>query len=396
MKPLHVRAVRGSLWRLGLGLALLACGDGTSEPDPSAAVPVWRVDPEPLAIIGRVEGPEEELLSNVTGAVLLPGGGVAVADAGSSTVRLFDAEGEFRSAFGGPGEGPGEFGYIFGLEVAGPDRLRVYDADAQRLSTFSLGGELLSSVTFRATTGYPEIYLGSFSDGGHAVAWIEQVGRDPERVTPDRMAIGRFEVDGGQGARLAGAEGMLRLGRGPLPFSPPFLAARVAAPLFVADGRRPELRAISPDGRVLRTISLPAAPRSPRDARDALASGLTPELRTTLAELSVPEADSVPYLSDLLSDGAGRLWVKLYDPATDSHWRGRARTGGTWLAFATDGTPLARLHLPDDLRLLGIDDTRLVGLARDDLDVERIRLHAVTRLAGVDRAAPEEAPGGER
>lgn len=378
MSPLGITSIDRRFLALGMGLVLVACGDGAPESESPAATPEWTADPEPLVSIGRVEGPEEELLSQVTAAVLLPDGGVAIGDWGSSTVRIFDVEGRFRSALGGPGQGPGEFEYVSGLDFHPPDRLEVYDGSAQRLTTYALDGELVSTLSFRASTGYPEIYLGSFADGRHALAWIEQMGRDPERVMPDVMAVGRYGADGAQGASLTTAEGMLRLGTGPLPFSPHFLAVMVGDSLLVTDGRRPTIRVIGPDGALVRTLEIPAKGTAGSAAREVLASVLTQERQDRLAEISVPEADSVPFLSDLLTDRSGRLWAKLYDPAADSHWRGRLRSGGTWLALATNGTILARLTMPDDLRLLDITEDRLVGLARDDLGVERIRIHAVT------------------
>jgi hypothetical protein len=387
MKP-HPRP----LSPLALIGCLVAC-DGPSSNPPSestadSTVPRWEVEAKPLATIGRVEGPEEELLSRVTGAALLPDGGVAIADAGSGSVRLFEADGDFRLAFGRPGEGPGEFGYISGLRLVSPDRLRVFDADAQRLSTFTLEGELDSSLTLRASTGFPELDLGQFTDGTHAAIWIERMGRDPGAVTSDRMAVGRFGADGQQEEPLTAGEGMLRLrtesGGGPLPFSPHFLAARVGDTLFVTDGRRPEIRAIDAAGELVRSIPVPVQRSPPEAAREDLAAALPQERRAQLADLSVPEMDSIPFLAELLTDPTGRLWVKPYVPATDSHWRGRARTGGTWIALATDGEVLARIEIPGDLRLLAIDDTRIVGVAKDDLGVERVRIHAVAPVGSAD------------
>ena len=64
--------------------------------------------------------------------------------------------------------------------------------------------------------------------------------------------------------------------------------------------------------------------------------------------------------------------LKRYDPATDSHWMLRQRTGGAWLVGTTGGEVLAHVSVPDAFRLMSISGQALAGVVRDSLGVERV------------------------
>lgn len=94
--------------------------------------PEFRVDlTDELVIGGGREEPEYLFVSFIGRSSAL--GNVAVDDRGrlfvletrSDRVRVFDADGEFRFAFGQPGQGPTDFQDPFGIEIAG-DRVHVY------------------------------------------------------------------------------------------------------------------------------------------------------------------------------------------------------------------------------------------------------------------------------
>src|SRR5690606_1239133 len=64
---------------------------------------------EPMLELGVLEGAPEYQLHGVVHAIRLPDGEVAIANAGSREVRLYDQNGRFLRAFGREGDGPGEF-----------------------------------------------------------------------------------------------------------------------------------------------------------------------------------------------------------------------------------------------------------------------------------------------
>ncbi|MCY4572039.1 MAG: hypothetical protein OXF01_04490, partial [Gemmatimonadetes bacterium] len=64
---------------------------------------------EPLVRVGLLDGPDEFLFGNITGAVRLEDGSVVIADESIPEVRMFDAGGRHVWTSGRDGEGPGEY-----------------------------------------------------------------------------------------------------------------------------------------------------------------------------------------------------------------------------------------------------------------------------------------------
>lgn len=357
-------------------LALVAgCGEQAPTDEAASGPERWQVDPTPVLSVGELEGEDPYLLSGVAGAALLDDGGIVVGDRASGTLRVFDARGRFIREMGGVGEGPGEFGYLSFLALNG-DTLTVYDSSLTRLTRFTLDGRLVSTTPFQGLSA-PDQYVARLDHGGHVGLWLTPVPIQGGSLQVDEANLGRFTPDGELVSTLMTLPGMRRLGS-PLPLSPHVLAGILGDTLFVTDGVGSALRAVTLDGDssfvVETTVPAPDAAEALARLRDALPEGWAERL----AEVEDrPEMDTVPTFSDLLVRD-GRLWLKRYDAASDSHWLGRRRTGGEWVGVASDGTAEALLRVPDDLRLLDVRGDRIVGVARDSLDVERVQVHRVS------------------
>jgi hypothetical protein len=210
------------------------------------------------------------------------------------------------------------------------------------------------------------------------MAWIHQVPRDPTAVTTDLMQLGRFDSAGQLNELLVSTVGMRRF-RGPLPFSPHFLGAMIGDTVFHTDGRNGEFEAVGPRGLLLRTIQAPVEPWTLREARRQLESKLD---STTLGNFSdveeLPTTDSIPAISELLTDPLGRLWLKRYNPSIDSHWLGRLRTGGEWFVLSTNGQLVMRLTVPASFRMMDVDGERIAGVTTDELGVERVQVYELS------------------
>jgi hypothetical protein len=61
--------------------------------------------------------------------------------------------------------------------------------------------------------------------------------------------------------------------------------------------------------------------------------------------------------------------------------RGRARRPdrGRWLVFAPDGTQVTEVEIPADVQPVSITRDALIGIHRDDLDVESVRVYELER-----------------
>lgn len=376
------------LWPVFLAM-LSGCGTDAPGIGGLSESPRWTVEPTPTAVVGEAEGADPYLLSRVRTVRILPGGGLAIGDGGSGSIRVFDSTGAFTRALGRTGQGPGEFEYLSASWLMTPDTLRIYDSRALRLTTFLMDGTLLSTVTLRAEDGWPELYLGRFSDGSHAAAWIVQGPRGDGPVSPDRMRLARFETDGDPRDSLGSLDGMWRESRSPLPFSPHFAGTLVGDTVFFGNGADGVIYAVRPNGETLRSFRAPLPANNVAQAWSDLRARLDSAALARLGDVEdLPEANSIPLFSDLVSDRAGRVWVKRYDPGVDSHWLGRPRTGGEWWALSTAGEVLGRLDVPEGLRLMDITEQYLAGLTKDEMGVERVAVYRLRPGRGESLTPP--------
>ncbi|MXX33295.1 MAG: hypothetical protein F4Z50_00910, partial [Gemmatimonadetes bacterium] len=70
----------------------------------------WRLGPEPLVSIGKVEGEEPYLFTRIFGATMLSDGRIVIGDDGTKELRVFDRQGNHLETWAGECQGPGEFG----------------------------------------------------------------------------------------------------------------------------------------------------------------------------------------------------------------------------------------------------------------------------------------------
>jgi hypothetical protein len=101
--------------------------------------------------------------------------------------------------------------------------------------------------------------------------------------------------------------------------------------------------------------------------------------------LQAPLPDSIPVYTDFLIDQEGLLWIRPYVPARDATVLGgavgmhRTNRGGEWLVFSRTGNRVATVALPEDIEPYQITSTALVGIVRDELGVESVRVHRISR-----------------
>ncbi len=98
--------------------------------------------------------------------------------------------------------------------------------------------------------------------------------------------------------------------------------------------------------------------------------------------------DVYPRVGRLLADRAGYLWVMKYpeyEEPTESVWLTtpvlfRVPEGGArWLVLGPDGTPLAEVKTPVGLYPIEIGDDYILGVVKDEYDVEEVRLYGLQR-----------------
>jgi hypothetical protein len=362
-----------------LSIAILGCGDASRRTEVSVPV-AWQLDPVPLVELGEADGRPSEVFSRITAVALLGDGGTVVGDGASGTLRVFGPDGTFERQMGGEGQGPGEFAYLGSLHVLTADTVLAYDPVAYRLSTFARSGELLATTQMEAGGGAPEVYLGRDTRGKHLVSLIRPSPRDASHVTSDAMELRRYSSEGESWVSLGVFPGMRRV-RSPVPLSPHFIGAVLGDTVFVTDGLLPVLIAIAQSDSSAVTVESGASPWTREEAWARLASNLAgaDERDRLEATRDQPAWDSIPRYSDVLPDPAGMLWLKEYDPGTDSHWVLRQRTGGAWTVVSPRGRRIALVAVPEGFRLMAVGHERVAGVSLDSLGVERVLVYRLVR-----------------
>lgn len=350
----------------------------------------WRVASRPDLMIGVVDGDRAYMFHSIADSHFLPDGRVAVADAGFLDVRLFRPDGSIQARMGRQGDGPGEFRAIGAMWLTPKGLIAVWDPTLRRITTFHPNGDLAGTTPVFGNDGTGtnvEVYFGSFTNGDVALASLDFGPRAAES-TPDLWRVSRFGLDGRFRGRLGDVRGMWRFNRNPIPFSPMPSGIVFRDSLYIADGYEAEIAVRSGGGRASRTIRLPVpALNASRAVWAALETSLQRRGKKLfleyLRERRVPRDSRLPQIADIRFDDRGQLWVKRYDPRFDSIWLREQSTrpapGGEWSIMRADGSRVASVQLPPNVRPLEIGGGRLLGVAVDGDDVERIVVYRLTR-----------------
>jgi len=139
-----------------------------------------------------------------------------------------------------------------------------------------------------------------------------------------------------------------------------------------------ELYELGLDGGLRRIIRKPVEPRPVTPAEiesykerylEAQASRLE-RARSIIAEMEFPP--SHPVFDDIQVDQEGNVWVEEH--------RFREQEGpARWSVFAPDGTWVTDVEVPEGLFVRDIGPDYLLGLWRDELDIEYVREYALLK-----------------
>ncbi|MDX1395526.1 MAG: hypothetical protein R3195_14155 [Gemmatimonadota bacterium] len=348
--------------------------------------PAWpegggaRVSSEPSLVIGSLDGPEEEQLFRVFSATRLSDGRIAVANSGTHQVRFYLPDGRLEVALGGEGDGPGEFTSLTSIERLAGDTLYAYDGGQQRLTRISPDGTYLSTTRLESPIEQSSMqYLGSVRPGlqvGRTMDFPAGVA-DGEVIRADDTA---WWIEDGQltealrfsrGPHIVqrfqrGEQNIFSIG--PAPFTVTDHIAVGPEGILLASSTRFEVRFFGRSGPV--TVARYAGTHDPLTAehvREFVERGdPTPDTRRrregALETLEPPE--HLPAHGGLLVDVDGRPWLRPF---------GIDETA--WTVLDRDGAWLGSVELPPGLAVFEIGSDYVLGVRRDELDVEYLVLH---------------------
>jgi hypothetical protein len=355
-----------------------------------AAEEGWRVSSEPLLEIGLTEGPAEYLLDQVSGARRLANGRIVVANAGSGELRFYAPDGAHLFSAGGEGDGPGEFRRIAWLDDYRGDSLMVYDGAARRASVISGDGAYGRSLTF------PSVGEGGTPTAAAAFADGTIVGRLTVVVQPEQVATGMRKSDAMYG-RFTAEDGTLIDSLASVParerhllmepqmimITDPLLApdaylAVSGDSAFLGFSQSPEVGVYGADGVLRRLIRwreepVPVSPEELERLKQARLGvsddeGYQQRMGRVLGMMPAPEVR--PAYDGLIADDVGNLWVQEAIVPGEPN---------LWTVFDPEGRMLGPVQFPDEFRPLHIGEDFVLGVVRDELDVERARMYGLEK-----------------
>lgn len=307
-------------------------------------------------------------------------GRLIVLNRGSHELLLFGADGEFLQSIGRLGEGPGEFMDPIELDFVGGDSIVVWDWKLGRLSLFGPDGSHGRSLMLRPPMSSPTGHLGVLGWGGIAIA-KHDIRSLSTRLEPTFLQVLRYDRSGALLDTLAtlpyGEQALLEAGSmmaaGPL-FDSRGLFLTHGDLLYTSNGESPEVR-------VHREARLEAIVRwNPGDLsvsrEDVEAYGADYLERLGASPLNrkrldaFPAREAFPAVVEIRIDPRGRLWTRSF-----------ARPGSTtteWLGFAETGEFVCSLSVPRSFRVFRFDASAVVGVHRDEMDVESVEVTSFT------------------
>ena len=365
---------------------------------PPAPNRVFRVPDAPLLQIGS-ESSTEYSFNGIVTATRLRDGRYDIADNGSGQIRIFNREGRIVRTLGRSGAGPGEFINLLWVWQHLGDSIRAWDT---RLSTFPLNSNAVRTAILRTRDGSTGraagVVRGMLADGSFFVYETRPVSvQQAERALRDTAIVWRVSAEGVPAARVgmflfrevrrsaagysmatpgSATQRPVMIWRGqPFAFSTQ-LAASATGLIATNSFGAFEWQERSPNG-VLRRISRVSRPRirvTPEVIRAQQAEEHVSNSNFALAQpplaRNLPASEyptHIPAYSAMRVDTENRIWVRLTSVLGTAPER--------WDVFRADGTLIDVVELPARFAFFDAGSDFVMGVWRDDDDVEYVRVY---------------------
>lgn len=396
----------------GSVMAALLCVGGCSDHldydagEEWSVTSVWELVEPARVTIGGHDTRHAYALSRVMGAVITESRNIVVADGDSDEIRFYDPDGGLIAVAGGSGFGPGEFNSIWSVHHSA-NQVVVWDRGARRSTTFDDSGRLVgtSLVEWPDDGSFPppaiDQIVGILPDG--SMVAINRTNpfvlRDhPSGEHLDTLTYGLFGSDGSFTQVITKARRSEQWlfnegnswGTVQVIFGGETMAAVAGDNLVVGWSRAVAVHAIDRSGDTVRTIPLPfesaavtsrdvtmaresflqrSADRYARSPNHPSAGRLAEAARRRLGKVGYKE--TMPRFSALVADADGNVWIGEYARPGESMRR--------WLIVDRVGSNMSAIDIPTSIEVLYISGDNLLGLTRDELDLETVGLYVIRK-----------------
>jgi hypothetical protein len=352
----------------------------------------WVIAGQPTVAIGGADAPEPEQLYQVSGALRLPDGRIAVANGGASQIRVFGADGVLLSTFGRKGEGPGEYAQpTLAGRMAG-DSLVVFDAGLRRASILTADSGYIRSYAVGTEGGGFPMARGTLPDGSITIGggmYFSSADGFPNGLirAPSKYVIiapdGTIRLDLGDypAAEMFARSDGSRFSATIVPFGRLTGYAVTPELIWIGTGDDWSIRGFALDGRLERIARFDRSRRPvtaelrqaaiEEKVENASNENQARELRAQMADVPIP--GTMPPWELFLADALGDIWIgEFLAPGEESR---------TWTIMDPLGHAIGRVTTPLRTLPLDIGPDYILGLTLDELNVESLTLWPLQRPA---------------
>lgn len=345
--------------------------------------------------IGSMDAEPEYQFGQIIGVDVDADGNVYVADSQARDVRVFDPSGRHLRTIGRPGSGPGELGLAMnGVFVVG-DEVVVPDLGNARIQRFSLAGEPLGSAPLDLTRGIPMRW--DLASGGRLVVQRRMMNVADSAAAPTGDPIVTSGLDGapvdtvavlpvGESMQIVGGQARVRF------FDPePIWDAAPDGRLVTSRNNDMRFELWDASGTLKRIFTRPYEPRSltERDKQvllDAIGEaarqqGARPEqVQAFLSQTRF--ADHYPAFVIAALGPRGSVWVQRMRTGNElvgeeGTFNAQDLGSAEWDVFDGEGRYLGVVTFPGRYQPIRVMGDRFYGIARDELDVQSLKVYRV-------------------
>ena len=311
------------------------------------------------------------------------------------TVRWFGRDGAEERRVGRAGEGPGEYGSVALIGTLG-DSLLLWDGQLDRATVLAPDGA--TARTFRpafadTSVAFGMAVSGVFSDGRVLLAGRSGARSEmPSGLRRDTIPLAVASREGLVQqvlTRVHSHENVIVTGQGFVTMLPRPFGARTALTtdgnaLLVSDGEFDEVVRHPLDGSAItiyrldrprRLIALTEVEHQRRRLTqqvEQLPEPIGQAVADAMASVGVPTV--YPAHDRILVDGGGAIWLR-----EDIGPRRAEVEARRWDVIDRDGRWLGLVTTPARLEVFQVTRDRVIGVWRDENDVEHLRVHRLSR-----------------
>lgn len=349
----------------------------------------WALSAQPRFEMGVSSGEGDHIFGSVQGAVMLPNGGVVVADIQASTLLYFDADGRFEATAGGPGEGPGEFVLLFWVGACSADSVYAYDARLGRVSVFTSDGKFERAFRLVSQGGMPVDPPRCSPDGALAVQGLPTLSDVPQTgrwapPVPLMLADRVGETDTIIPAFPCREYVASSTGGIVAPLGAELLYGLSRDRLFAGFSDRYQIGVFTLTGRLTAVFGLDLPPR---DVTQADSRGYVKEVIGGMDDvgrarfrpwIEAHMPDRFPLFDRVIVASGGDVWIRRYPSPNDDVRRWDIFSGHS--PFAYRGS----LQVPKRFEILDVRGESVLGRWLGEHDEERVRVYTLDSSGGAN------------